>query len=257
MPEGKLSITVWMMVCTSCRDHFTIVAENVLRRPAADNLAHGAFGDLAKGVFRICQIEQERCRIGNRIEQLELDVDDVLVARQHQAVARTGAGRPAGAHFALDDGRQLDCFERPEDHVQTRLRNLVLGLAEAQLDAAFIRLDRVDRLGQPEADQTEDTTRAINLAAAGTRTAAARKRLAQLVLAAADQFLKIGRIAATAWWLGTLAPWSLIVSTSIAAATPRAAAASILITPGHQDLFPNGVMALPETWPRRCTLLTL
>jgi hypothetical protein len=104
------------------------------------------------------------------IEQLEFDVDDVLVARQHQAVNRSGPRRPAGAHLALDNTGHLDRFERPEDHVQTRLRNFVLGLAEAQLDTAFIGLDRVDRLHKPEADQTQGNHRPTSVASFRNRS---------------------------------------------------------------------------------------
>ena len=59
------------------------------------------------------------------------------------------------------------------------------------------------------------------------------------VLAAPDDFLKVGRAAiaaaaaTTAGAVGSLPPWPLIVS---AAAAPRAAAA-VLIAPGHQYLF--------------------
>jgi hypothetical protein len=133
--------------------------------------------------------------------------------------------------------------------VQTGLRNFVLGLAETQLDTAFIGLDRVDRLHKPEADQTQGNKADNQFRASGTGAATARKGLAQLVLSTADQFLKVGRIAAAAWRLGPLAPRSLIVATTIAAAAPWAAASSVLIAPGHQDLFPNRVMARAGNFP--------
>jgi hypothetical protein len=57
-----------------------------------------------------------------------------------------------------------------KDHMQTGLRNLVLGLAETQLDAAFIGLDRVDRLHKPETDQTQRHDKADNSCRRRTRS---------------------------------------------------------------------------------------
>ncbi len=44
-------------------------------------------------------------------------------------------------------------FNRPEVEMQARLGNIRLGLAEAQFDGSFVRLDRINRLEKPEGDE--------------------------------------------------------------------------------------------------------
>lgn len=79
-----------MVPCTmaaTCLDRLT-VAERVLSRTAADDFAHGAFGDLLlQRLGRFLDVEEIGLRV-RREEHRELDVEDVLVARQHQAVRR-------------------------------------------------------------------------------------------------------------------------------------------------------------------------
>ena len=66
---------------------------------AADHLAHGAFGHRLHGAFRILDVEQivaDAVRL-DQPEHREIDVDDVLVAGQHQAFLRHVAHRRAAA----------------------------------------------------------------------------------------------------------------------------------------------------------------
>lgn len=111
--------------------------------------------------------------------------------------------------------------------MQTRHRYRFPRLAEAQFDTAFIRLNGVDALDQPEdGDDRHDDDRHATVETAGND-------VAQLILAAPDNVFQIGRsaFAAATRAVRPLAPWSLIIT----AAAPRAAAA-ILIAPGHQNL---------------------
>jgi len=114
--------------------------------------------------------------------------------------------------------------------MQTRSRDLILRIAETQFDAALVGLDYVDALEQPEHYQyRRNKDEYATIEPTGYD-------IAKPVLATPDDILKVGRpapaTAATAWAIGPLPPWSLIVT---AAAAPRAAAA-ILIAPGHQNL---------------------
>src|SRR5690554_5504173 len=99
--------------------------------------------------------------------------------------------------------------------MQSRLRDLLLRHAEAQLDAELVRLHRVDCLEAPEGDEADgdqaDHDR-IDARSAGND-------VFQPVLAAPDEILQIrGRA------LRTTAARSLPPrSAAIAAATPRAA----------------------------------
>ena len=115
--------------------------------------------------------------------------------------------------------------------MQARHGDFLLGLAEAQLDAALVRLDGINGVHQPEnADEQQSDNDDAAVEAAG-------HDVLQLVLATPDDLLKVRRAAiaapAAAGAVRSLPPWPLIVS---AAAAPRAAAA-VLIAPGHQYLF--------------------
>ena len=75
----------------------------------ADDLAHGALGHLFHGGLGVLDIEQVLLRVLDAPEDDEIDVDDVLVAGQHQAFFGHVATLPAaavpsaGAHADLDD----------------------------------------------------------------------------------------------------------------------------------------------------------
>ena len=66
-----------------------------------------------------------------------------------------------------------------------------LGFPKRKFYAALVRLDSVDRLHQPQADEAQNHEAGDQLGAARTRSAAAaREYLAQLVLTAPDQLLQ-------------------------------------------------------------------
>ncbi len=66
---------------------------------AADHLAHGAFGDRLHGAFGILDVEQVFADAGrlDLPQHREIDVDDVLVAGEHQAFFRHVAHVPCRA----------------------------------------------------------------------------------------------------------------------------------------------------------------
>ena len=51
----------------------------------ADDLAHGALGHLLHGDLGVLDVEEVLLRVLDAPEDDEIDVDDVLVAGQHQA----------------------------------------------------------------------------------------------------------------------------------------------------------------------------
>ena len=75
-------------------DRFAIAGQDAVDRLQADDLAHDAFGDRFHRFFGMADVEDEILGLG-RIDlpaHAELDVDDVLVAGQHQALfGRLGA----------------------------------------------------------------------------------------------------------------------------------------------------------------------
>jgi hypothetical protein len=100
----------------------------------------------------IAQVEQEQRRVGDVPDNLEVDVDDVFVRRQHQAVRRRAG--PVGAdrdrvfprhrkHFGRD--------QRPGREVQTRVAD-GRELTQEQLDRLLFRPDRVEGVERPEAN---------------------------------------------------------------------------------------------------------
>ncbi|OWK23720.1 hypothetical protein AJ87_29160 [Rhizobium yanglingense] len=207
-------------------DRLAVVAEGILRRAPANDFAHRAFSHLLQRFGRVFDVEEIGLGIDHGEEDRELDVQDVLVARQHETCRRRCRRRTdiLLLHRHLDD---LDGFHRPEVEMQPRRRNLFLRLAKAKLDTTLVRLDDVDALEKPE----DDKNRGNNHCHAAVETAG--YDVAELILAAPDDIFQIGRPApAAARAVRPLPPRSLIIT---AAAAPWAAAA-ILIAPGHQNL---------------------
>src|SRR5690606_10483509 len=122
-------------------------------------------------------------------------------------------------------GRTLDRFHRPEEEVQARAGQFRLGRAEAQLDADFLRIDRIDRIDAPEGQERDN--------AADYGPTAAGYAAAKLIAAPIENVFEIGSIStgtarAAATSTGCLAP---------GAASIAAASASIIL-PRH--LVPFG-----------------
>src|SRR5690606_4338198 len=153
----------------------------------------------------------------------EIHVDDVLVARKHQPVI---AGSRADPRLVLGRGHALDAFEGPPMEVQARQARFFLGLPEQQLDAHFLRSDGIDRLAGPEDDSRGDD--------AEDDPASARKagRIAELLPAAIEDVLKIGRSAPASAWTARspaavrsptrrLAPWAAATARTTGIIVPR------------------------------------
>ncbi len=215
---------------------------------AADYFAHGAFRHRLHRAFRVLDVEQIIADAGrlDLPQHREIDVDDVLVAGQHQALLRHFAhgGTPpvidlAHADVDLVDAQRLG-LERRLDRigqmvVQAGL-HLAHDLAEAQHDAEFVRLDAEETGEAPQRDRRQRQQREA-LAA----EIAARQHAAQFVLAAAQDFLEIRRCRA-ARRLRSGTPGAF------AARAPRTAAPAALIAPWHLNFLPtpgrmpNGLM---------------
>ncbi len=181
--------------------------QNCLRPCLADDLAHGALRDRTNGLFRGLNVEEELPRIVDAPEHREGHVDDVLVAGQHLALVAFGAD------VDLADGadlRLLHAFDRPEGEVQARLGGPGV-LAEAQHDAALVRLNLIDAVDANEAGENENRNDPGKPAAAPTGN-----DLLQLVLTLADEFIEVRRrgstataAAATRALRSALPPWPL------------------------------------------------
>ncbi len=100
------------------------------RGRAADKLAHGAFRHAAQERVRLVDVEQILLRIAHPPQHREIDVDDVLVAGEHQAGVGGVAARGVGAEeLALHArGDLLDGLHRPEDEMQALRRDPCFGL---------------------------------------------------------------------------------------------------------------------------------
>jgi hypothetical protein len=128
----------------------------------------------------------------------------------------------------LGDVGRFDRFDGPPMEMQAGLREFGLRCAESQFDRNFIGLHGVDCLERPQHDKCRGDQSEDGRAGA----TAARQGAPQPVLAAPDDVFEIGRRALRAARpLRSLPPGSLI-----AAATPRAAAAALVI-PGHKCPF--------------------
>ncbi len=201
----------------------------------ADDLAHGGFGYRFHGSFGILNVE-EIVADGARPdfpEHREIDVDNVLVAGQHQAFLGHLTHGCAAAHVFHRAHANIDLVdaqgrrrERGLDRigqmiVQSRL-HFAREFAEAQHHAELVGLDSKEAGKSPEHDHSQrdqgDTP----------ATEVAGQYAAQPILAAAQKFFEIGR-PRSAWLLRSRAPRTARTR------TPRSAAG--LIAPRHQILL--------------------
>jgi hypothetical protein len=119
----------------------------------------------------------------------KVDVDDVLVARQHAA-----AVGPRRRRSRVDD---LDVLDGPRPMpLPAGLREL-LECAEAELQAALGRVDAIEAEARPDEQHDHDCARreaaAQTLLAAASRTAAAAKYPGELALEVAHYGVEIRR----------------------------------------------------------------
>src|ERR1043166_2274552 len=135
-------------------DGLARAGEDRLDLRAADHLAHGAFGDRLHGAFGIADVENvlaHAVRL-DQPEHREVDVDDVLVAGEHQALFRHVAHCGA-APAVLDETHAhvdaVDAGDLRDDDGLDRVRQVIIEsrigipgvFAEAEHDAALVRLD--------------------------------------------------------------------------------------------------------------------
>src|SRR6185436_16246163 len=176
-------------------------------------LAHGALGHLLYRDLRVLDVEEIGLRVLDAPEHDEIDIDDVLVAGQHQAflghvahAAGETARRHGRAHADLDD-------VLPRHFRQAHLLDRI-GQAEMQ----------TGRLAADRLAEAHDDAELVGIDAEGEgarQPRATRHHLLELVLAALEQLFQI-RLLRTA--RRSLAPRT----------AASAAAAPTLITPGHK-----------------------
>ena len=141
------SLTSWLMMPRS-RERIGDSSE----RDTTSRIAE--LGDGLDGGGRVGEVEEEFRRVADVPHHLEGDVDDVLVAGQHQAGGGAADGARADVLGVL--ARHLDDLvgdDRPGREVQAGLADAVAAaFAEGELDRLLLGPDRIDRHDQPEAD---------------------------------------------------------------------------------------------------------
>ena len=122
---------------------------------ARHHLAHRQLGDGLDGRGRVREVEEELRRVADVPDHLEGDVDDVLVAGQHQPGA--GAAHRAGADLLGVLARHLHDLvgdDRPGREVQAGLADAVAAaFAEGELDRLLLGPHGVERHQHPEPDE--------------------------------------------------------------------------------------------------------
>jgi len=199
---------------------------------AADDLAHGAFGNPGDEFLLLGDVEQEVARVLDLPEDREADVDHVLVTGEHQSLALAAASE-IDLVFGLDR-KLLDALHRPEDEMQPRTDGTIVA-AETQHKAVLVGLDGVGTHIQPAQRHQGKHGKPLGAAKAAAGAAAAGQDLAEPFLALAYQLFEVRRLIAAASRRsggalppGSLAPWP-------APALP--ATTSPLIAPWHPMLF--------------------
>src|SRR6185437_12667119 len=180
------------------------------------DLAHGTFSrDLHRAVG-VTNVEQVILGVVDQPEDGEVDVDDVLVASQHQ---RFLGHLKLLTFAAVADLDAVDARHLGDQHALERRRQVIVesgrGVpvigAETQHHAEFIGIDDIDAAGEPEHDHRGDDDEDA-LAAAGL----ARQQIADALLQAAEESLEVGRPYAAA-----ASPWRSAAAPRSAAATAR------------------------------------
>ena len=164
----------------------------------ADDFAHRALGHLFDGGVRVLNVEQVLLCVLDAPVDDEIDVDDVLVAGQHQAffrhIARAGPGADRRAHADLDDVlprylRQAHLFDRIGEAEMQPGCLLPLDFAKAHHNAQFVRVHT--KCKSVEGNDGGQHNGAEKEEGAGN-AGAARHDLFQPVLAALEELFQIG-----------------------------------------------------------------
>jgi hypothetical protein len=200
----------------------------------ADHLAHRAFRGGFHRELGIADVEEIGLCVLHQPKHREVDIDDVLIAGEHQGFlghfgrARATARREAGTVADLDaidarDRRRQRLFDRPRPMIiETRRRWPVIG-AEMQHDALLIRLDTINAAGEPKDDDKGRAQPPNSRSAAN----AAGQNFTQCILELAQRVVEIGRLESATATAAARSP-----RTRASPAAPWAAATSLV--PGHR-----------------------
>jgi hypothetical protein len=162
-------------------------------------MTSGAFGDLAQRRCGIQHVEHVIGRLADTPLYRDLDVDDVLVLREHGGLVRDGAHLAhVDAHDVVDEAGVLD--------IEAGLQRLDVA-SKAQHDAAFLLVDEIGHVDQHEHEHDEKCEQPEHgRAGAADAGRPPTEQAAEAALQAAHQVLQIRR------------------SIAVAAAAPRIAA---------------------------------
>jgi hypothetical protein len=227
-------------------DGLARAGENRLDLGMADHLAHGAFGDRLHGAFGLLDIEQIIAGAAglDQPEHREIDIHDVLVAGQHQAFFRYGAAGSAAArvlHRAHADIDAVDTRDFRRKRGLDRIGHVIveagLGVAhvfaEAQHHPELVGIDPEESGKSPHhhRDQSDQGDPLTAQTAAG-------QRLAQPLLATAQELLQIGRLRALAPRL----PRSAVLIVPLHRISPRSTAAPCVARGLRRDFAVLGLL---------------
>src|SRR5262245_10291757 len=197
MIEGLLH-----QVLNGCLNGLSRACETWLDVGAANHLAHSAFGHRLHCAFRILNVEEEfadACRL-HFPQNREVDVDDILVAGEHQALLRYIAHGCATAadivNYTHADVDLVHTQRLGREHGLDRMRQMIVQarldlahcLAEAQHNAQLIRLDPEKPGKSPKRDYTKEDE-----SETASAEIAAGQHTPQFVLAATEDVLQIRR----------------------------------------------------------------
>src|SRR5690606_2444771 len=99
-----------------------------------DDFADRAFRNLLHHRIRAINVEKISLRVRYTVKNRELNVDDALVARQHEALRCTSVALPTNIDLLFDDLRLLIGFDRPPMEMQAWFGHFILRLTKAQFN---------------------------------------------------------------------------------------------------------------------------
>src|SRR5258708_3932469 len=219
--------------------------ERELCRHLTDDLAHGALGRRLHRRLGRSDVEQVFADVVDLPEHRVLDVDDVLVAGQHQpffrhrpaAAAAHVGGRAEADVEAVDarDLRQHHGFDRCGDVPAQAGIGALHPLAEAQNHADLVGLHAVEAAGDPQRDRDHHDE-----ADAAARAEAAGQHALHAILAAPQDLFDVGRLPAAE-------PATAAGRTSPRAGTaPAPGTTATALIPRHVLRYPMSLSRAPE-----------
>src|SRR5690606_28299159 len=208
--------------------HLTALGgDDRLELAAPDNFAHGALGDLTHRFIRVTDVENEVADVLHIIDDAEVDLGDVAIAGDHEALIRivvddVGARRlETNLGGALPgDVDDLSALDRRRQTEKNAWAGGAIVVGEARDDGLHAFINGINSSCEPahEQEASDQRPREATTPCAATAATAARAATEHAVAPLAENFIEIGasgrrcvpRRALLAPRLArTAAPWTL------------------------------------------------